>query len=80
MSTALNTSSMEKLAKYHHQFCGPPPKNAICRVLLNHPEEPLTFPVMTRKLISIQTLAPEHNYRKRTHDTNKKRVKVNKDK
>ena len=38
VATVLNTSSMEKLAKYHHQSLGSMPKNTIYRVLRNYPK------------------------------------------
>ena len=64
------TSTKPELATYHHQSFGSPPVSSVLRALSRHPDELLTFPGMSKKMIN-KHLPPatatynEHMFRKR---------------
>lgn len=52
MATTLDTSSKQELAQFHHQSLCSPPISTILNALTNNPVELLSFPGLSRRLIT----------------------------
>ena len=75
--TQVPTTIRAELAMYHNQSLGSPRKDALLRALGRHPDRFATFPGLTLDLMYQELLTAIESDRERTHDNDKKRVKVN---
>ena len=75
--TQVPTMTRAELAIYHNQSLGSPRKGALLRALGRHPDRFATFPGLTLDLMYQEPLTAIESDRERTHNNDKKRVKVN---